>query len=80
MKKHVLEYGSRFAQLTLFHVIKMWLMANDYAPTITISENPAWLIIANILMPIWSTFHFYWAHRLLHSPFFLHTASQVTPP
>jgi len=41
MKKHVLEYGSRFAQLTLFHVIKMWLMANDYAPTITISENPA---------------------------------------
>ena len=52
MKKHVLEYGNRFAQLTLFQGIKMWLMANDYAPTITISENPAWLIIATILTPI----------------------------
>ena len=31
--------GSGVSQLTLFQVITMWLMANDYAPTITISEN-----------------------------------------
>ena len=48
----------------------MWLIANDYAPIITISENPAWFIMAFILMPIWSAFHFYWAHRFLHIPFF----------
>lgn len=62
--------GSGVAQLTLLQVITMWLMANDYAPTIAISENPAWFIIAIILIPIWSAFHFYWAHRLLHIPFF----------
>ncbi|MEO3414592.1 sterol desaturase family protein [Roseovarius sp. CAU 1744] len=60
--------GSGVAQLTAFQVVTMWLMANGYAPTITLASNPVWFILALILLPVWSAFHFYWAHRLLHVP------------
>ena len=60
---------SGVAQLTLFQVFTMWLMANGFAPTITASENPVWFVLSLILLPIWSAFHFYWVHRLLHVPF-----------
>ncbi|MDH5529901.1 MAG: sterol desaturase family protein [Paracoccaceae bacterium] len=55
---------------TIFQVVTVWMMANGYAPTITFASNPIWFVAALILMPIWSAFHFYWAHRLLHVPFF----------
>jgi sterol desaturase/sphingolipid hydroxylase (fatty acid hydroxylase superfamily) len=55
---------------TAFQVITLWMMANGYAPTITLKDNPVWFITALILMPVWSAFHFYWVHRLLHVPFF----------
>ena len=61
---------SGVAQITAFQVVTMWLMANGYAPTITLASNPIWFILALILVPIWSAFHFYWVHRLLHVPFF----------
>ncbi len=60
--------GSGVAQLTAFQVVTMWLMANNYIPTITFSSNPVWFVLALILLPVWSAFHFYWAHRLLHVP------------
>ena len=61
--------GSGILQLTAFQVVTMWTMANDYVPTITFSENPIWFLLALVLLPIWSAFHFYWVHRLLHVPF-----------
>ncbi len=61
--------GSGVLQLTGFQVITMWLMANGYTPVITLNSNPVWFIMALILIPIWSAFHFYWVHRLLHVPF-----------
>jgi sterol desaturase/sphingolipid hydroxylase (fatty acid hydroxylase superfamily) len=61
--------GSGVAQLTAFQVLTMWLMANGYAPTITPASNPIWFVLTLILLPIWSAFHFYWVHRLLHVPF-----------
>ncbi len=61
--------GSGIAQLTAFQVLIMWAMANGYAPTITPAQNPVWFVLALILLPIWSAFHFYWVHRLLHVPF-----------
>jgi sterol desaturase/sphingolipid hydroxylase (fatty acid hydroxylase superfamily) len=61
--------GSGVLQLTGFQVVTMWLMANGYAPTITLASNPVWFVLALILIPIWSAFHFYWVHRLLHVPF-----------
>ena len=61
--------GSGVAQLTAFQVLIMWAMANGYAPTITFTENPVWFVLALLLLPVWSAFHFYWVHRLLHVPF-----------
>jgi sterol desaturase/sphingolipid hydroxylase (fatty acid hydroxylase superfamily) len=61
--------GSGVAQLTGFQVLTMWLMANGYAPTISFEANPVWFVLALVLVPIWSAFHFYWVHRLLHVPF-----------
>jgi len=61
--------GSGVLQLTGFQVIAMWAMANGYTPVITLNSNPVWFIMALILIPIWSAFHFYWVHRLLHVPF-----------
>ena len=60
---------SGVAQLTGFQVVTMWLMANGYAPTITFTENSVWFVVSIMLLPIWSAFHFYWVHRLLHVPF-----------
>lgn len=61
--------GSGMAQLSAFQAVTMWLMANGYAPTITFASNPIWFVLALIILPIWSAFHFYWVHRLLHVPF-----------
>ena len=61
---------SGVAQITAFQVLTMWLMSNGYVPTISFDENPIWFLLALILLPIWSAFHFYWVHRLLHIPFF----------
>lgn len=60
---------SGVAQLTAFQVVTMWLMANGYVPTLTFGSNPIWFAAALVLLPIWSAFHFYWVHRLLHVPF-----------
>ena len=60
---------SGIGQITLLQVVTMWMMANGYAPTISLAENPIWFVLALLLLPIWSAFHFYWVHRLLHVPF-----------
>ncbi len=59
---------SGVAQLTAFQVTVMWLMANGYAPVITLAESPVWFVVWLMLLPVWSAFHFYWVHRLLHVP------------
>lgn len=61
--------GSGVLQVTVLQVLVMWLMANGYVPTITLTSNPILFIAGLMLLPIWSAFHFYWVHRLLHVPF-----------
>lgn len=53
---------------TLAQVLVFWGMANGYAPTLLFPDNPVWFVAAFVLIPIWSSFHFYWIHRLLHWP------------
>ncbi len=60
---------SGVAQLTVFHVLLLWLMSNGWIPAMTFAEHPVWFVLALLLLPIWSAFHFYWVHRLLHVPF-----------
>lgn len=61
--------GSGVFQLTAFQSLTLWLMSNGHIPTITISGNLVWFLLGFLLLPIWSAFHFYWVHRLLHVPF-----------
>ncbi|MEO1363227.1 MAG: sterol desaturase family protein [Pseudomonadota bacterium] len=49
-------------------VLVFWAMANGYAPTFFFPENPVWFVAFFVLIPIWSSFHFYWIHRALHWP------------
>lgn len=60
--------GSGVGLLTVFQVLILWAMANGWAPVMTFAENPVWFVLALILLPVWSAFHFYWVHRLLHVP------------
>ncbi len=60
--------GSGVGQLSLYQIVTMWLMANGYIPSITLADNPVWFVLGFVLLPVWSAFHFYWVHRLLHVP------------
>jgi len=55
---------------TLFQVVTLWMMANEIIPTLSFADGPVLFIALIVLMPVWSAFHFYWVHRLLHQPFF----------
>ena len=65
--------SSGVLHLTFFQSVSMWLMANDYVPTLNAHANPTLsvlgFVLGFILLPIWSAFHFYWVHRFLHMPF-----------
>ncbi len=60
---------SGVAQITAYQAISLWLMANGYIPAITLTSNPILFCMIIFALPIWSAFHFYWVHRLLHVPF-----------
>lgn len=60
--------ASGVTQISGFQALTMWLMANGYTPIHTLSEHPAWFLLGVMLLPVWSAFHFYWVHRLLHVP------------
>ena len=53
---------------SMAQVLVFWAMANGYAPTFFFPENPVWFVAFFVLLPIWSSFHFYWIHRALHWP------------
>lgn len=45
-----------------------WAMANGYAPAMLFPDSPLWFVLMFPFLVIWSSFHFYWVHRLLHVP------------
>lgn len=53
---------------TGYEVLYFWAAANGYAPQIDFAGNPVWFVAWLVIIPIWSSFHFYWIHRLLHWP------------
>lgn len=53
---------------TAFQVLVFWAMANSYAPVLFFADNPVWFVLWFALIPMWSSFHFYWIHRALHWP------------
>ena len=53
---------------TVYEVLYFWAAANGVAPGISLVGNPVWFVAWMLLIPVWSSFHFYWIHRLLHWP------------
>jgi sterol desaturase/sphingolipid hydroxylase (fatty acid hydroxylase superfamily) len=53
---------------TIFEVAYFWAASNGYAPGLVFVEHPVWFALWFVLIPLWSSFHFYWIHRLLHWP------------
>ncbi|MFT5505337.1 MAG: lathosterol oxidase [Gammaproteobacteria bacterium] len=53
---------------TAYETLMMWAMANGYAPGLSWSEDPGWIILLVFLIPIWETLYFYLIHRLIHWP------------
>ena len=51
---------------TLWECLLLWGYANGHATMISFAENPGWFIGWMLIIPLWSGFHFYWYHRLLH--------------
>ena len=53
---------------TFFEVLYFWAAGNGWVTILTISESPVWFGISLLLLPIFTSMHFYWIHRLLHWP------------
>lgn len=53
---------------TAFEGLYMWAYGRGLVPLVTIASNPVWFVAWFVLIPIWSSMHFYWIHRLLHWP------------
>ena len=51
---------------TGFEVLYFWAAANGYAPGLEWRQNPVLFASLFVLIPIWSSFHFYVIHRILH--------------
>ena len=51
---------------TLWECLLLWGYANGYATFATFTDNPVRFIGLMLVIPLWSGFHFYWFHRLLH--------------
>ena len=54
---------------TFIQVIVLWLYANGYVPWLSFSENPFYLGIVALLVPVIHQAHFFCIHRLIHTPF-----------
>jgi Delta7-sterol 5-desaturase len=53
---------------TAFEVLYWWGVANEVIPTFAFRGNEIWFLVWLLLMPLWTSAHFYWVHRLLHWP------------
>lgn len=53
---------------TLYEAAYYWLFANGFLPAVSWAENPVWFLALFVIIPIWSSMHFYWVHRALHWP------------
>ena len=53
---------------TAYETIYLWGFSNDLLPTLEWSQNPVWFVALFVLIPLWSSVHFYWTHRMLHWP------------
>ena len=54
---------------TCFEVLYFWAASRGYVPGLEWRQSPFWFALLFVLIPIWSSFHFYVIHRILHWEF-----------
>lgn len=54
---------------TGLQVVVLWAFANGYVPWLTFAENPIYLGLLCLVVPVIHEFHFFCIHRLIHTPF-----------
>ena len=54
---------------TAIQVAILFAYANGYVPWISFADNPVYLVLLALAVPIIHEFHFYCIHRLIHTPF-----------
>lgn len=52
-----------------YEVFALWQYANGRGLWSTLDKHPVWFIVFAFLMAAIHEFHFYWTHRLIHTPF-----------
>jgi sterol desaturase/sphingolipid hydroxylase (fatty acid hydroxylase superfamily) len=60
--------GSGVITWTVYEALDLWSYAIGYVPRLAFADNPTWYAALFVIIPIWSSLHFYWIHRLLHWP------------
>ena len=51
---------------TAYEVLYFWGLANGMFPWVDWVDNPVWFVAWFVLIPLWSSMHFYWIHRFIH--------------
>lgn len=59
---------SGVAAWTVFEVLYFWGVANGAIPTLPLRGAEGWFVLWLLILPLFSSMHFYWVHRLLHWP------------
>ncbi|MGR3343027.1 MAG: sterol desaturase family protein [Paracoccaceae bacterium] len=53
---------------TALQVLVLWAFANGYGPWLSFAENPIYLALLCLVVPVIHEFHFFCIHRLIHTP------------
>lgn len=54
---------------TVMQVVVLWAFANGYAPWLSLAENPFYLALLFLAVPLIHEVHFFIIHWLMHTPF-----------
>jgi sterol desaturase/sphingolipid hydroxylase (fatty acid hydroxylase superfamily) len=62
---------------TAYEVVSLWLFSNGHVSWLEWSRHPGWIVAIMLLIPLWREVHFYWIHRLIHTPFLYRTVHSL---
>ena len=63
------SFGTGVPMWTAYEVLILWCYANGWGPWATFAENPWGLALLGLIMIVIHETHFYFTHRLIHTPF-----------